>query len=64
MAEGDAEMFVDVPENPREDAVISLPSAERSSDASLSWADRVANEESHMDGRAQAVYPPHCYLVS
>jgi len=58
MAEGDAEMFVDVAENPRED-VITLPSAQRTSDATLSWADRVANEDSHMVNRAQAVYPAH-----
>ena len=62
MAEADAEMFVDVPERPREDVEVILPTSERTENASLSWADRVENGESHIDHGAQAVYPSH--LVS
>ena len=59
MAEADAEMFIDVPERPRDDIEITLPTAERTGDVSLSWADRVENGESHMEHGAQAVYPSH-----
>ena len=58
-ADADAEMFVEVAENPREDVVITLPSDERTSDVPPRWADIVVNEESHMANRAQAVYPAH-----
>ena len=62
MAEADAEMFQDVPERPREDVEVILPTAAHTENAPLSWADRVENGESHMDNGAQAVYPSH--LVS
>ena len=62
MAEADAEMFIDVPERPRNDIEITLPTAERTGDILLSWADRVENGESHMEHGALAVYQPH--LVS
>ena len=60
MTEADAEMVVDVPERPRNDIEVTLPSEQRTGDAS--WADRVENGESHMDHGAQATYPSH--LVS
>lgn len=59
MVEADAEIFVDVPEKARDDMVILLPGEERTGDAPLSWPERVDTEMSHMDNRAQAVYPPH-----
>lgn len=59
MVEADAEIFVDVPEKARDDMVILLPGEERTGDAPLSWPERVDTETSHMDNRAQAVYPPH-----
>ena len=62
MAETDAEVFIDVPERPRDDIEITLPTPERTGDVSLSWADRVENGESHTEHGAQAVYPSH--LVS
>ena len=60
MTGADAKMFVDVPDRPRNDIEVTLPSEQRTGDAS--WADRVENGESHMDHGAQATYPSH--LVS
>ena len=57
MSDADAEMFVDVPERPRNDIEVTVPSEECTDDAS--WADRVENGESHMDHGAQATYPFH-----
>ena len=61
--DADDEMsFIDVPEQPREDLVITVPvPEERSSDEPQTWAERVANDDnpSHTDARARPAYPAH-----
>ena len=61
--DADDEMpFIDVPEQPREDLVITVPMPEeRTGDEPLTWAERVANEDdtSHRDARVRPAYPAH-----
>ena len=61
--DADDEMsFIDVPEQPREDLMITVPVLEeRTSDEPQTWAERVANEDnpSHTDARVRPAYPAH-----
>ena len=56
----DSEMrFINVPERSTEDLVITVPSEERTENATRRWADAVQNEEHHMDHHCRFEYPAH-----
>ena len=55
MSDADGEMFVDVPERPRNDIEVTVPSEQCTGDAS--WADRVENGESQTTELKQLIRP-------